>query len=173
MKTLQYDDNLGWGWKSPFKAAYRGIKKSVTAPLKAVKYSFTVPYRATKAYVTNRQINSASDLTRFSGDNTVGEEELAHGAEGGCERQALARRASSGLGRFVACGSDASLMSRTLPGIPHEDYRLLVTAAAMRLSNGKPTTKHYAGAKSLVDRSLVNRGIGIVIPSAKPGRVTR
>ena len=164
MKTLQYDDNFGWGWKSPFKAAYRGIKKSVTAPLKAVKYSFTVPYRATKAYVTNKQITNASDLTRFSG--SVGEEELVLGAEGACERAALARRTSSGVG-------DASLMTRTLPGIPHEDYRLLVTAAAMRLSNGKPTTKHYAGAKSLVDRSLVNRGIGIVIPSAKPGRVTR
>ena len=59
------------------------------------------------------------------------------------------------------------------PGIPHEDYRLLVTAAAMKLSNGKPTTRHYASAKSLVDRSLVSRGVGIVIPSAKPGRVTR
>ena len=164
MKTLQYDDNFGWGWKSPFKAAYKGLKKSITAPMKAVKYSFTVPYRVTKAYVTNKQINSASDLTRFSG--SVSEEELALGAEGSCERAALARQISSGIG-------DDSLMSRTLPGIPHEDYRLLVTAAAMKLSNGKPTTKHYASAKSLVDRSLVSRGVGIVIPSAKPGRVTR
>jgi hypothetical protein len=64
-------------------------------------------------------------------------------------------------------------MSRTLPGIPHEDYRLLVTAAAMKLSNNNPSTKHYATAKSLVDKSLVKRGVGIVIPSAKPGRVTR
>ena len=75
--------------------------------------------------------------------------------------------------RILSCGDDSSLMSRTLPGIPHEDYRLLITAAAMKLSNGKPSTKHYANAKSLVDKSLVNRGIGIVIPSAKPGRVTR
>ena len=75
--------------------------------------------------------------------------------------------------RILSCGDDSALMSRTLPGIPHEDYRLLVTAAAMRLSNNNPTTKHYASAKSLVDRSLVKRGIGIVIPSAKPGRVTR
>jgi len=168
MKTLQYDDNFGWGWKSPFKAAYKGIKKgirsSITAPLKAVKYSFTVPYRVTKSYVTNKQINSASDLTRFSG--SMSEEELALGAEGSCERAALARQISSGIG-------DNSLMSRTLPGIPHEDYRLLVTAAAMRLSNNQPTTRHYASAKSIVDKSLVRRGIGIVIPSAKPGRVTR
>ena len=75
--------------------------------------------------------------------------------------------------RVLSCGDDTSLMSRTLPGIPHQDYRLLITAAAMKLSNGKPSTRHYANAKSLVDKSLVSRGIGIVIPRAKPGRITR
>ena len=74
--------------------------------------------------------------------------------------------------RILSCGDDM-VMTKVLPGIPHEDYRVLVTAAAMRLSNGQPATKHYAVAKKVVDRSLVNRGIGIVIPSAKPGRVTR
>ena len=88
------------------------------------------------------------------------ERELAH-ACGAAERAYRARLGAR------------SIMTRTLPGIPHEDYRLLVTAAAMRLSNNQPTTRHYASAKSIVDKSLVRRGIGIVIPSAKPGRVTR
>ena len=75
--------------------------------------------------------------------------------------------------RVLSCGDDTSILNRTVTGIPHTDYRVLVTAAALKLSNGKPTTKHYAVAKKIVDRSLVSRGVGIVIPHAKPGRVTR
>ena len=65
-----------------------------------------------------------------------------------------------------------SLMTRTLPGIPHEDYRLLVMKAALKLSPS-PTTKEFAIAKARVDKELVDRGLGVVIPHAKPGRVTR
>lgn len=67
-------DHLGWGWGS----IKRGIRSSITTPFKAVKYSFTVPYRATKAYITNKQLKGASDLTHFSGDEEVGGYSLPH-----------------------------------------------------------------------------------------------
>jgi hypothetical protein len=36
-----------------------------------------------------------------------------------------------------------------------------------------PSTKDFAIAKARVDRVLVDKGIGISIPAARPGRVTR
>ena len=58
-----------------------------------------------------------------------------------------------------SCGAEAtSLLGRMLQGIPHDDYRVLVMTA---LANAR------------VDRVLVDRGIGISIPAARPGRVTR
>jgi hypothetical protein len=72
-----------------------------------------------------------------------------------------------------SCGAEESaLMRRTMTGIPHTDYRVLVVTAAHRLSPN-PTTKHYAKAKTAVDAALVARGLGVVIPDARPGRVTR
>ena len=72
-----------------------------------------------------------------------------------------------------SCGAEAtSLLGRMLPGIPHDDYRVLVMTAALA-KNRKPTTKDFALAKARVDRVLVDRGIGISSPAARPGRVTR
>lgn len=72
---------------------------------------------------------------------------------------------------------ERSILGKTLPGIPHEDYRVLVTAAALKLARARgtqtPGTLDYARAKATVDAALVARGIGIVIPKARPGRVTR
>lgn len=94
--------------------------------------------------------------------------------------------ASHGLGEEAvelgrSCGAEKlalerSILGKTLPGIPHEDYRMLVTAATLRRAGARgaaPTTLDHAKAKAAVDAALVARGIGIVIPSAQPGRVTR
>jgi hypothetical protein len=87
------------------------------------------------------------------------EEEIAHSC-GSAERAYRARLS----------GDD--LMARTLPGIPHEDYRVLVMRTALKLAS-KPSTKDFARAKALVDKQLVDQGVGVVIPHAQPGRVTR
>jgi len=77
-----------------------------------------------------------------------------------------------------SCGAEQeaferqSLMAKTLPGIPHTQYRVLVMGAALKLSSN-PTTRHFAIAKSQVDKMLVARGLGVIIPNAKPPRVTR
>lgn len=72
-----------------------------------------------------------------------------------------------------SCGAEAmSFLGRTLPGIPHEDYRVLVMTAALA-KNKQPSTRDFAVAKARVDKVLVDRGIGISIPAARPGRVTR
>lgn len=72
-----------------------------------------------------------------------------------------------------SCGAEAiSLLGRVMPGIPHEDYRVLVMKTALA-KNSQPTTKDFAVAKARVDRVLVDKGIGISIPAARPGRVTR
>lgn len=77
-----------------------------------------------------------------------------------------------------SCGAEEeaflreALGQRVLPGIPHSDYRVLVTKAALRRSP-RPTTRDYAQAKAEVDEMLTSRGLGIVIPNARPGRVTR
>jgi hypothetical protein len=78
----------------------------------------------------------------------------------------------------LSCGAEeSSFMGRILPGIPHEDYRVLVTIAALKKARAQgqkaPSTKDFASAKMRVDNLLVDRGIGISIPSARPGRVTR
>jgi hypothetical protein len=86
------------------------------------------------------------------------EREIAHSC-GSAERAYRAR-----LGQ--------TLMTRTLPGIPHEDYRVLVMTTAFRRSS-RPTTRDLALAKAQVDKMLVDRGLGVVIPHSKPGRVTR
>ena len=67
--------------------------------------------------------------------------------------------------------ANSSALGSTVPGIPHADYRVLVMRAVGKLSQN-PTTKDYAIAKALVDRELGQRGIGIVIPAARPGRRT-
>jgi hypothetical protein len=72
-----------------------------------------------------------------------------------------------------SCGAEAiSLLGRVMPGIPHEDYRVLVMKTALSKSL-TPSTKDFAIAKARVDRVLVDKGIGISIPAARPGRVTR
>jgi hypothetical protein len=92
LEEILGSDLSGWGWGS----IKRGLRSSITAPLKAVKYSFTVPYKAARAAYTGRPETDASSFTRFSGAH-VGDEERALAAEGGqCERDALARRTSSG-----------------------------------------------------------------------------
>ena len=93
---------------------------------------------------------------------TVREEDRELARSCGAEQEAFSRQ---------ALGSP-TLMTKTLPGIPHEQYRVLVMAAALKLSKD-PTTKDFALAKSQVDKMLVARGIGVVIPNAKPPRVTR
>jgi N-acyl-D-aspartate/D-glutamate deacylase len=72
-----------------------------------------------------------------------------------------------------SCGAEAmSFLGRVMPGIPHEDYRVLVMTTALK-KNRNPTTKDFALAKARVDRVLVDKGLGISIPAARPGRVTR
>jgi hypothetical protein len=69
------------------------------------------------------------------------------------------------------------IMTRVMPGIPHEDYRVLVmratTTAAQSSGRGTPSTADFANGKARVDKMLVDRGVGVAIPGAKPGRVTR
>ena len=82
-----------------------------------------------------------------------------------------------------SCGAEAdaffrsSLGQRTLSSIPHEDYRTLATAAALKMAKARgantPSTLDHAKGKALVDKALVARGLGVVVPGAKPGRVTR
>jgi hypothetical protein len=66
------------------------------------------------------------------------------------------------------CGD---VLARTLPGIPHSEYRVLVMRQVAKLSP-KPTTKDFAVAKAIVDFDLKRQGLGIVIPAARPGRRT-
>lgn len=93
---------------------------------------------------------------------TVREEDRELAGSCGAEQEAFSRQ---------ALGSP-TLMTKTLPGIPHEQYRVLVMTAALRLSK-QPTTRDYAIAKSQVDKLLVARGLGVIIPSARPSRITR
>jgi len=75
-----------------------------------------------------------------------------------------------------SCGAEEdALMRRTLNGIPHNDYRVLVVAAARKLAKNprNPTTRDYALAKTKIDDELVRRGLSVVVPHARPGRVTR
>jgi hypothetical protein len=82
-----------------------------------------------------------------------------------------------------SCGAEAdaffrsSLGQRTLTAVPHTDYRTLATAAAFKLARKRgassPSTLDHAKAKAAVDRALVARGLGVVVPGAAPGRVTR
>jgi hypothetical protein len=67
-----------------------------------------------------------------------------------------------------ACGA---VLDRTVPGIPHADYRVLVMRTVMKFSSN-PSTKDFAVAKAMVDRELKQKGIGIIIPAARPGRRT-
>jgi hypothetical protein len=68
------------------------------------------------------------------------------------------------------CGS-VGLLDTTLPGLRHEDYRVLVMKETLKHSSN-PTTKDFALAKIAVDQALKERGIGIIIPAAKPVRRT-
>ena len=104
------------------------------------------------------------------------EEALELGRSCGAEELALGSKilGSKTLGSKTL---ERSILGKTLPGIPHEDYRVLVTTAALKLARARgtqtPGTLDYARAKATVDAALVARGIGIVIPKARPGRVTR
>ena len=69
------------------------------------------------------------------------------------------------------CGSSIGVLGKSLPGIPHQDYRVLVMQEVLKRSS-HPTTKDYALAKIKVDKALENQGIGIIIPAARPGRRT-
>lgn len=66
---------------------------------------------------------------------------------------------------------------RVLPSIPHVDYRVLVTTAAQGAAKSRganaASTLDFANAKSKVDKLLLDRGLGVAIPAARPGRVTR
>jgi hypothetical protein len=79
-------------------------------------------------------------------------------------------------GGSAACGLDL-LRNKTITKIPHGDYRVLVTAAALgqaKLRGAKDTnTSDYAIGKSKVDKLLVDRDLGVSVPCARPGRVTR
>ena len=107
---------------------------------------------------------------------SLDEEALELGRSCGAEELALGSKilGSKTLGSKTL---ERSILGKTLPGIPHEDYRVLVTAAALKLARARgtqtPGTLDYARAKATVDAALVARGIGIVIPKARPGRVTR
>lgn len=90
----------------------------------------------------------------------------------GKDEEEISRSCGSAERAYLARFSGDALMTRTLPGIPHEDYRLLIMRSALKLSP-TPTTKDFALAKARVDKELVDRGLGVVIPHAKPGRVTR
>ncbi len=75
-----------------------------------------------------------------------------------------------------SCGAEEdALMRRTLNGIPHNDYRVLVVAQARKLAKDprNPTTRDYAQAKAKIDNALVAQGLSVVVPRARPGRVTR
>ena len=69
------------------------------------------------------------------------------------------------------------IMTRVIPGIPHSDYRVLVVKAANTLAAGQgrntPDTVDYARGKAKIDQMLVSQGVGVAIPGARPGRVTR
>jgi hypothetical protein len=69
------------------------------------------------------------------------------------------------------------MASKTIPRIPHGDYRVLVTAAAMqqaKLRGGSSVeTRDHAAGKAVVDKMLVEKGLGVQIPCSTPGRVTR
>jgi hypothetical protein len=87
------------------------------------------------------------------------------------EGMAMAGEEARELAR--SCGAEAeAFLRKSLPGIPHADYRLLVMREALKAGRS-PTTKDYAKAQANVDDALAARGIGIVIPAARPGRVTR
>ena len=71
------------------------------------------------------------------------------------------------------CGFSPNVFDKAQPGIPHQDYRVLVLRTASKLaSTSRPTTKDFALAKAHVDRELANQGIGVVIPAARPSRRT-
>ena len=126
----------------------------------------------------------ASGPTEIMGSCHCGEEdiELARscGAEGskalgpvtlGSQTLGSQTLGSQTLGSQTLGEQALSVLGRVLPGIPHEDYRVLVMATALN-RNPRPTTKDFAIAKARVDRMLVHKGIGISIPAARPGRVT-
>ena len=73
--------------------------------------------------------------------------------------------------------SGEAVFDNVRPGISHDDYRVLVTTAALRSARGRgtknPNTRDYARSKQVVDKLLLERGLGIKIPGARPGRVTR
>jgi hypothetical protein len=81
-------------------------------------------------------------------------------------------RSEEELALDAECGASLGVLDRTQAGMPHQAYRVLVMREALKLSKS-PTTKQYAAAKAMVDRDLANKGIGIIIPAARPGRVTR
>ncbi len=61
-----------------------------------------------------------------------------------------------------------------MSGIPAEVYRAGVWQRAVKLSGGRrPDAKALMVAQTSVNRDLGRRGVGIVIPGARPGRVTR
>ena len=72
---------------------------------------------------------------------------------------------------------EETILQKTLPGIPHQDYRVLVMKAtgALAKCSGReiPNTADFAQGKAQVDKMLVDRGLGVAIPGAQPGRVTR
>jgi len=87
------------------------------------------------------------------------------------------RRERRDVSRACGAGESEKIFGRVLPAIGHQDYRVLVTRGAVDLasSSGRrtPATRDFARAKLAVDRALVDRGLGIKIPGARPGRVTR
>jgi hypothetical protein len=79
--------------------------------------------------------------------------------------------------RELVQAGEEPIMTRVVPGIPHSDYRVLVVKAASALAKTQgrvtPSTADYARGKAKVDQMLVDRGVGVAIPGARPGRVTR
>ena len=81
---------------------------------------------------------------------------------GGAEREMLARMRSKRRNVGVS------------GGVPAEVYRAGVWQRALKMTGGKrPDAKTLMLAQGSVNRDLGRRGVGISIPGARPGRVTR
>ena len=82
MQKLEYDDNLGWHWKNPFKAAYQGVKRGTRAFGRGLK---------TVASIVPQALASTPGGSLMNGNASISEEELLLGKEGSAERAALER----------------------------------------------------------------------------------
>jgi hypothetical protein len=58
--------------------------------------------------------------------------------------------------------------------VPHDIYRAAILQRARKISNrGAPTARNMRDAQASVDKDLRSLRVGVAIPGAQPGRVTR